>query len=115
MTRCPDRDCLERLLAEGLEDAEREAVVDHVEVCPRCRQALEALAAAASEGPEQTPLAPRRQGEHAAGPLSQPEEGPAWLRTSPWVEEKGAETTTPDGLRVAVVPASITARVVSVE
>src|SRR5262249_1866253 len=105
MTRCPGSDCLERLLAEQLQDGEREAVVDHVEVCPQCRQALEALVASASRGSEQTPLTPQRlRNGYAAGPLSQLEEAPAYLRTGPWAEQQGGEATTPDGPRGAFVP-----------
>jgi eukaryotic-like serine/threonine-protein kinase len=105
MNPCPGRDCLEQLLAERLEDAEREAVVDHVEVCPRCRQALAGLAASVSKGPGQPPLAPRRQGGPAADPLSQPEEAPAWPRAGPrGAVENGAGTTTPEGPPVAVGP-----------
>src|SRR5262249_57520862 len=96
MTRCPGSDCLERLLAEQLQDGEREAGVDHVEVCPQCRQALEALVASASRGSEQTPLTPQRlRNGYAAGPLSQLEEAPAYLRTGPWAEHQGGEASTP--------------------
>ena len=54
MNYCPRRDQLERLLAEDLPAAERDAVEDHVEECPLCQRVLAGLAAGPSgraEGP----------------------------------------------------------------
>jgi hypothetical protein len=44
MTVCPRREQLERLLAEELTPAERDAVVDHVEGCSSCQRTLDGMA-----------------------------------------------------------------------
>jgi hypothetical protein len=43
MPPCPDRDQLERLLADRLSGSEEHAVSVHVQQCGRCQQALEEL------------------------------------------------------------------------
>src|SRR5687768_7592810 len=48
MTRCPSEPQLERLLAERLDDAERDSVEAHVEVCAFCQESLGRLASVAS-------------------------------------------------------------------
>jgi hypothetical protein len=47
MRSCPPADALERLLAEGLGAAERDALEAHVEGCPACQGALARLAGGA--------------------------------------------------------------------
>jgi RNA polymerase sigma factor (sigma-70 family) len=46
MNPCPSSDCLARLLAEELDDAERAAVGSHVDGCAACQQLLDRLGAA---------------------------------------------------------------------
>jgi serine/threonine-protein kinase len=46
MTRCPEPEQLEQLLADGLTGPEAEGVEAHVEACARCQQALERLTGA---------------------------------------------------------------------
>jgi len=48
MLPCPDREQLERLLADGLNGSEEHAVSVHVQQCGRCQQALEQL----TQGPD---------------------------------------------------------------
>ena len=43
MLPCPDREQLERLLADGLYGSEEHAVSVHVQQCGRCQQTLEQL------------------------------------------------------------------------
>ena len=43
MLPCPDREQLERLLADGLNGSEEHVVSVHVQQCGRCQQALEQL------------------------------------------------------------------------
>jgi WD40 repeat protein len=55
MDRCPHRDRLEALLADGLPAAEEAALSAHVQGCPACQQALEELTA---DSPEPAPPGP---------------------------------------------------------
>jgi hypothetical protein len=50
MTPCPGRDRLERLLDAGCGDGAGEELEQHVEGCPACQQALEAMTGAADWG-----------------------------------------------------------------
>src|SRR5262245_30416499 len=43
MLPCPEPEQLERLLADGLDGGEEQAVSVHVQQCERCQQALEQL------------------------------------------------------------------------
>ena len=43
MTACPGDEQLRQLLADAVAEAEREAIVTHVEACPACQQLLARL------------------------------------------------------------------------
>jgi eukaryotic-like serine/threonine-protein kinase len=64
MSPCPQRDQLERLLAERLSEPERVAVEAHVEGCAACQQALNQMAGGLPEGPP-PPSPPRPRHEPA--------------------------------------------------
>src|SRR5687768_10515841 len=50
MTTCPAPDQLEQLLGDLLDQTEERALGVHVEACPACQQALEALTRGAAMG-----------------------------------------------------------------
>ena len=67
MSPCPSSEQLRRLLAEELDDAERDPVECHVEICAACQGALEELSRALVPEGERTQGGDRSRSRHEPG------------------------------------------------